>query len=120
MSITGKRLVTASLAGLGLLAVAGGIGASIFSAPQIVATILLTFGFFAYASAVVVFAHAWSRGSDHPSACWVRAVSLGLVGLLSVVLMGSFGRGIALADQGESSWLKTCLSSPVGSESRRS
>jgi hypothetical protein len=40
---------------------------------------------------------------------WVTAVSLGLVGLLGVVLMEAFGRGIALADAGQSSRLVNTL-----------
>lgn len=36
-------------------------------------------------------------------------MSLGLVGLLSVVLMGAFGRGIALADAGQSWWVVNAL-----------
>lgn len=42
-------------------------------------------------------------------AVWMTAVSFGSGGLLSVVLMGAFGRGVALADAGQSSWVVDAL-----------
>ena len=72
-------------------------------------TVLLLMGLIAYAVTVVLFGTAWSHECDHPAAAWVTAVSFGLVGLLGVVLMGAFGRGIALADAGQSSWVVQAL-----------
>lgn len=97
------------LAGLSAGLLAAAVSASIFMAPQLIVYVLLLLGFITYAGTVVLFGQAWSRGSDHPTAAWVTAVSLGLVGLLGVVLMGAFGRGIALADAGQSSWLVNTL-----------
>lgn len=97
------------LAGLTIGLIAAGVGAYLLDAPQTVVTILLVLCVPTYAGSVVLFAHAWSRGSDHPRASWVSAVSLGLVGLLCVVGLGSFGRGIALADQGNTSLLVDLL-----------
>jgi hypothetical protein len=92
----------AGLAG-GLLAAA--IGASIFAAPQLLVSGLLLLGIITYAVTVFLFGQAWSQGSDSPTAAWVATGSFGLVPLLGVVLMGAFGRGIALADAGQSSWV---------------
>lgn len=97
------------LAGLSAGLLAAAVAASIVSAPQVVGSVLLLVGFLAYAVTVVLFGRGWSRGSKYPTACWLSAVSFGLVGLLTVVLMGAFGRGIALADQGRSSWLVDAL-----------
>lgn len=88
---------------------AAAVGASIFTAPQLVVSAFLLLGFIAYAVTVGLFGKAWSQGTDHPAAAWVTAVSLGLVGLLDVVLMVAFGRGIALADAGQSSWVVDTL-----------
>jgi hypothetical protein len=97
------------LAGLSAGLLAAAISASIFIAPQLIVTVLLLLGFIAYTGTVFLFGREWSHGSDHPKAAWITAVSLGLVGLLSVVLMGAFGRGIALADAGQSSLLVDTL-----------
>jgi hypothetical protein len=98
-----------TLAGLSVGLLAAAIGVSIFMAPQLAVTVLLLLGFIAYTGTIILFGQAWSRRSDHPKAAWVTAVSGGLIGLLSVVLMGAFGRGIALADAGQSSWLVNTL-----------
>lgn len=90
--------VTASL-------LAAAVGASIFLAPQAAVSVLLLLGFIVHAVTVLLFGKAWSQGSDHPTAAWVASVSFGLVGLFGVVLMVTFGRGIALADAGQSSWV---------------
>lgn len=97
------------LAGLSAGLLAAAIGASIFMAPQLIVTVLLLLGSIAYTGTVILFGQAWSHGSDHPAAAWITAVSLGLVGLLAVVMMGAFGRGIALADAEQSSWLVNTL-----------
>lgn len=91
------------LAGISVGLLAAAIGTSIFMAPQSTVTFLLLLCFVAYTGTVIFFGRAWSRGSDHPRAAWVTAVSVGLIGLLTVVLQGAFGRGIALADAGQSS-----------------
>lgn len=105
-----------ALAGFSVGLLAAAIGASIFMAPRAAVTVLLLLGFIAYTGTVIFFGQAWSRGSDHPKAAWITVASVGLIGLLSVVLMGAFGRGIALADAGESSWLVNtlCLISAIG------
>jgi hypothetical protein len=97
------------LAGLSLALLAAAIAAIVVEAPQLIVTIILLSGSITYAGTVILAGRAWSRGSDHPKAIWITAVSLGLVGLLSVVLMGAFGRGIALADAGQSWWLVNAL-----------
>ena len=85
------------------------VGASIFLAPQVAVSVLLLLGFIVHAVTVILFGKAWSQVSDHPAAAWVATVSFGLVGLLGVVLMVTFGRGIALADAGQSSWVVDTL-----------
>lgn len=91
------------LAGVSAGLLAAAVGARIFLAPQFIVSVLLLLGFITYASTMVLSGQAWSQGSDHPTAAWITALSFGLVGLLTVVLMGAFGRGIALADAGQSS-----------------
>jgi hypothetical protein len=98
-----------SLAGVSAGLLAAAVGASIFTAPQFVVSVLLLLAFIAHAVTVILFGQAWSQGNDHPAAAWVTAVSLGLVGVLGVVLMGAFGRRIALADAGQSSWVVEAL-----------
>lgn len=97
------------LAGVSAGLLAAAVGAAIFTAPQVIVSVLLLLGFIAYAVTVVLLGQAWSQGSDHRTAVWVTAVSFGSVALLGVVLMGAFGRGIALADAGQSSWAVEAL-----------
>ncbi|MBG6180148.1 hypothetical protein [Arthrobacter sp. CAN_A1] len=85
--------------GLGTAAIAAGA----MIAPQPVITGLLVLAVLAYAATVVLVGHAWSRGSNAPRAAWISAGSLGLAVLLAVIFMASFGRGIALANDGEQS-----------------
>ncbi|MPY10709.1 hypothetical protein [Arthrobacter bussei] len=92
-------------AGLAAGLLAAAIGATISVAPQLLVAGLLLLGFIAYAASVVLFGQAWSQGSDSPTAAWVITVSFGLVPVLGVALMAAFGRGIALADAGQSSWV---------------
>lgn len=97
------------LAGVAAGLLTAAVSASILLAPQIVVSVLLLLGFIVYAVTVVFFGKAWSQGSDRPAAAWVTTVSFGLVGLLGVVLMVTFGRGIALANAGQSSWVVDTL-----------
>ncbi|WP_394250298.1 hypothetical protein [Arthrobacter pityocampae] len=97
------------LAGLPVGFLAAAVGAGIPLAPQWMVSAFLLLGFVAYAGTVVLFGQAWSGGSDHPIAVWITAASFGSGGLLSVVLMRAFGRGIALADAGQSSWVVDAL-----------
>lgn len=94
-----------TLAGVTVGLIAAGVGAYLLSSSQAVVTILLLLSVPTYAGTVALFAHAWSRGNTHPRALWVSVVSFGTVALLCVVALGSFGRGIALADQGKTSML---------------
>ncbi|WP_208738978.1 hypothetical protein [Arthrobacter agilis] len=72
-------------------------------------SVLLLLGFIASTGIVILFGRAWSRGRHRPEAARITAVSVGLVGLVSVLLTGAFGRGIAVVDAGRSSWLVDTL-----------
>ncbi|MHA7276761.1 hypothetical protein ACX80O_09585 [Arthrobacter sp. Hz1] len=97
-------------AGLTVGLTTAAIAVSIVIAPQAVVTVLLVAAVLGYAATVVLFGHAWSRGSHQPWAVWVSTGSLGLAGLLVVTSMASFGQGIAVANNGEpSSMIDTLL-----------
>ncbi|WP_434992222.1 hypothetical protein [Arthrobacter sp. Ld5] len=78
-------------------------------APQFVVSVLLLLGFIAFAATVGLFGQAWSQRSNYSRAALVGTVSFALVGLLGAVLMAAFGREIALADAGQSSWVVESL-----------